>query len=206
MFNIFKKEATPVTQITIQFPIDFESTSVVSVCEKGTFPKSYENWIWDLYYAKMLYSLGENAISDGLKEQLENWADHWVGPLLSGLPLPQEALILDYDLKLVGDTLIGEPEEYRIDIIESNDGWPTIQTYLPKNGFQNRAAYSVLAFAQYLIDMDKNYFARELPIHLIAMKRFYTDTKPFTSIRSVLEAPTYAVNSALKTIKKLNEE
>ena len=63
MFNIFKKKATPVSQITIQFPIDFESTSVVSVCEKGTFPKGYENWIWDLYYAKMLYNLGENAIS-----------------------------------------------------------------------------------------------------------------------------------------------
>jgi len=205
IFNIFKKQTTPIAQVFIQFPEDFESTSAVSVCVEGLLPKGIENWIWDLYYAKMLYNLGKNEISNGLKEQLENWAEQWTAILLSGLSLPQEALVLDSEINLIDYKLGSESEEYRIDIIETKNEWPTIQTYLPNNGFQNRAAYSVLAFAQYLINRDSAYFARELPIHLLALKRFYTDHKPYSSMRSVVEAPTYAVNAAMKAFEELGK-
>ncbi len=178
----------------------------MSVHVKGLLPKGFENWIWDLYYAKTLYNLSKNAISNGLKVQLENWAEQWAAPLLSGLPLPQEALVLDSEINLVDYKHGSKNEEYRIDIIEIEDEWPTIQTYLPNNGFQNRAAYSVLAFAQFLINRDSTYFARELPIHLLAMKQSYSDAKPYTSIKSVLEAPVYAVNSAMKTFEELDKD
>ncbi len=206
MFNIFKKHVTPEAQVFIQFPENFESTSAVSVRVEGSLPKGFETWIWDLYYAKTLYNLSKNAISNGLKEQLESWAEQWVSLLLSGLPLPKEALFLDSEINLISYKQGSENEEYRIDIIETKDEWPTIQTHLPINGFQNRAAYSVLALAQFLINSDSTYFGRELPIHLLAMKQFYADTKPYTSIKSVLEAPVYAVNSAMKTFEELEKE
>ena len=206
MFNIFKKQVTPIAQVFIQFPEEFESTSAVSVRVEGLFPKGFETWIWDLYYAKTLYNLGKNAISNGPKEQLENWAEQWIIPLLSGLPLPQEAMVLDTEINLVGYKHGAENEEYRIDIIETEYEWPTIQTYLPNNGFKNRAAYSVLALAQLLINNENTYFARELPIHLLAMKQFYADEKPYTSIRSVLEAPVYAINSEMKMFEELENK
>ncbi len=206
MFNFFKKKLVPNAQILIQFPSEFESTSLVSVIVEGLIPKGFENWIWDLYYAKTLYNLGKNAISNGLKEQMESWAEQWAELLLSGLPLPQEALNLDPELRLIDDKLDDDCEEYIIDILEPDGKWPIIQTYLPNNGFQNRAAYSVLALSQHLINKDKEYFARELPIHLMAMKRFYSDVKPYTAMRSVVEAPTQAVNSALELFKELENQ
>ena len=203
MFDLFKKTSVPKVKVLIQFPSNFESTSIVSVQEEGPMPNGFENWIWDLYYAKTLYNLGENAISNGLKEQMEGWAEQWAGALLSPLPLPEEALILDLDLTLIDKNLDGEYEEYRIEIVDSNSAWPTIQTYLPNKGFQNRAAYSVLALAQYLINKDKpRVFAPELSIHLLALKRFYANHNPYTSIKSVIEAPTFAVNAAMEVTAK----
>ena len=207
MFDYFKKTTIPQAQVLIQFPSNFESTLIVSVQEEGPMPIGFENWIWDLYYAKTLYNLGENAISNGLKEQMEEWAEQWAGALLSPLPLPEEALILDLDLTLLDKKLNGEYEEYRVEIIKSNREWPTIQTYLPNKGFQNRVAYSVLALAQYLINKDKKHnFSRELSIHLLALKRFYANHKPYTSMRSVIEAPTFAVNAAMEVFERLGKD
>ena len=70
---------------------------------------------------------------------MEEWAEQWRVRLLSPLPLPEKALILDLDLTLIDKKLNGEYEEYRVEIIDSNREWPTIQTYLPNKGFQNRA-------------------------------------------------------------------
>jgi hypothetical protein len=206
MINMHQKQAKSQAQVFVQFPEDFESTSVVSLGVEGSLPKGFENWIWDLYYAKTLYNLSKNAISYGLKEQLESWAEQWASSLLSGLPLPPEALVLDSEINIVGYKLGSENEEYRIDIIETQNEWPLIQTYLPNDGFLNRTAYSVLALAQFLINQDNTYFARELSIHILAMKRFYAVEGPYTSIGSVVDAPVYAVNSAMKVFEELDKE
>ena len=59
MFDYFKKTTIPQAQVLIQVPSNFESTLIVSVEEEGPMPNGFENRIWDLYYAKTLYNLGE---------------------------------------------------------------------------------------------------------------------------------------------------
>lgn len=204
LFGLFKPSAATVARVNIDFPGDFETSSVVSVVVQGRIPVGMEIWIWDLYYAKTLFNLGRCEGAEGVKTQLETWAEEWVTVLMSGLPMPPELLILDQDLVL-SSTSISRAEVYRIDVMAREKEWPLIQTHLPSQGFQNRAAYSVLAFAQYLIDRDRTQFAREFPLHVLAMRKFYSEVKPYTQLASVLGAPTHAINSAMALFKDISK-
>lgn len=149
-----------------------------------------------------LFNLGRCEGAEGVKTQLETCAEEWVTVLMSGLPMPPQLLVLDPDLVL-SSTPIPRAEVYRIDVLAGNE-WPLIQTHLPSQGFQNRAAYSVLAFAQYLIDRDPTQFAREFPMHVLAMRKFYAEVKPYTQLGSVLGAPTHATNFAIELFKDIS--
>ena len=204
LFGLFKPSASLVARVSIQFPDDFETSSTVSILVEGTIPHGMEIWVWDLYYAKTLFNLGRCEVADGMKTQLEAWAQESATVLMLGLPLPPEAFVLDPDLVLSLKP-ISRAETYGIDVLARDGGWPMIQTSLPFRGFQNRAAYSALALAQYLIDRDRPQFAWELSAHVVAMRKYYSDVKPYTQLASVLGAPTQAVNSALKFFKDLRK-
>lgn len=204
IFDLFKPSAFTIARVSIQFPDDFETSSSVAILVEGTIPHGMEIWVWDLYYAKTLFNLGRCKVADGMKAQLESWAEEWVTVLMSGLPLPPEAFMLDSDLVLSAKP-ISRAEAYGIDVLARDRSWPTIQTHLPSRAFQNRTAYSALALAQYLIDRDRRYFARDLPVHVLAMRNYYSDVKPYTQFASILGAPTQAINSALELFKDLSK-
>lgn len=204
LFDLFKPSASTLAKVSIQFPDNFETSSEVSLLTEGKITPGMEVWIWDLYYAKTLFNLGRSETAEGMKTQLEMWAEEWVTVLMSGLPLPTEALVLDPDLILSANS-IPRAETYRIDVILGDRDWPMIQTYLPSQGFQNRDAYSVLAFAQHLINLDPLRFGREFPVHVLAMRKYYSDVKPYSQLASVLGAPTHAINSAMELFKDLGK-
>lgn len=204
LFDLLKPSASTLAKVSIQFPDNFETSSEVSLLTEGRIPSGMEIWIWDLYYAKTLFNLGRSEAAEGMKAQLEMWAEEWVTVLMSGLPLPTEALVLDPDLILSANS-IPRAEAYRIDVIPGKSDWPMILTYLPSQGFQNRAAYSVLAFAQHLINLDRLHFGREFPVHVLAMRKYYSDVKPYSQLASVLGAPTHAINSAMELFKDLRK-
>jgi hypothetical protein len=53
------KPSAPLARVRIMFPDDFEANSSVSVIIEGTIPPDMEMWVWDLFYAKTLYTLGQ---------------------------------------------------------------------------------------------------------------------------------------------------
>lgn len=204
LFDLFKPSLSTAARVDIQFPDDFETSSRVSILIEGAIPNGIEIWIWDLYYAKTLFNLGRCEATERLKSQLETWAEERVTIHMSGLPLPPEALVLDPDLVL-STKPFARAETYRIDVLAHDRNWPTIQTHLPSGGFQNRTAYSVLAFAQYFIDRDRQHFAREFPVHVLTMRKYYSEVNPYTKLASVLGAPTHAINTTLQLFKDLNK-
>jgi hypothetical protein len=199
LLGLFRKSGKSVASIRFAFPHDFETSYHASVSEDGRFPEGFENWVWDLFYAKALYTLGKSQIADGLKSQLETWAEEHVTVLLSGLfPVPEEIFsTLDPDLKVAYNRPHIDDEVYQLIIIENKpsrrnpDAWPTIETVIPREGFQNRFASSVLVLADGMM-IKNSYFTRMLPLHVLSMRSFY-NRQDYGSIRSIFDAPSFAI-------------
>jgi hypothetical protein len=213
LLGMFGDSGKAVARISFGFRPDFETTYRVSVSEKGAFPEGFENWIWDLFYAKTLYTAGKNTISDGMKSQLENWAEeHVVVLLLPGFPVPKKVFCtLDQDLEITHSEHGGDEEVYELIIIQSGPtrrnpkAWPTIETRLPRRGFQNRFASAVLVLAQHL--MAKNdCFTRMLPLHILSVKRFYSERWNYNSIRSVVGAPVFAIEKEMDWERQMERD
>src|ERR671918_207610 len=70
LLGLFRDSGGVVASISFGFRPDFETTYRVSVSEKGTFPDGYENWIWDLFYARALHTIKTRFPSRGLHSRL----------------------------------------------------------------------------------------------------------------------------------------
>jgi hypothetical protein len=203
LLGLFRNSGKMVATISFGFRPDFETTYRVSVSEEGTFPDGYENWIWNLFYATALQAIGKSQISEGLKSQLESWAEEHIVVLLSALPVPTKVfLTLDQDLEITHGGLGGDERVYELVIIQGRpswrnpEAWPAIKTRVPRHGFQNRLASAVLVLTQHL--MAKNtYFTRMLPLHILSMRRFYEERLDYSSARSVADAPVFAMEKEI---------
>ena len=82
LLDLFKPSASTTARVDIQFPDDFEMSLKVSIRIEGAIPNGTEIWVWDLYYAKTLFNLGHCEAADGLKSQLEAWAEDRVTILI----------------------------------------------------------------------------------------------------------------------------
>ncbi len=66
-------------------------------------------------------------------------------------------------------------------------------------------AASTIALAQYFQARNAN-FARELPIHVLAMRKFYEDERPASDQESLMEAPLFALNKAMKFFQEMGQK
>ena len=205
--HIFSKKEKVITY-KFEFDSDFEINSVVSLIEEGSLEEGFKVWVWDLYYAKTLYVLSNNEISKVLKKTIEKWAE----PVISGIGFPPEIgnemglLVLDKDLQLTKKALGTKNKDvYLLEVFQKGNNWPYIQTYQPTKGYQNRLACSVIALGQHFINESKN-IAKEMSLHVLSMKKYYHETNPFTSIRSTIGAPSFAIKESMEFFNELNKE
>lgn len=199
--------AKKLSTLKFEFDRNFEANSSVSIIENEPLDKIHYSWVWSLYYAKTLYILGSGKLSEGLKTHFEQWAE----PLAAGLAFPlqfsedMDLLVLDRELKLTDKISNPDKDIYLLEVFQKQDYRPFIQTFQPINGFQNRLAYSVIALGQFFINNCEE-FAREIPINILAMKKYYQEIKPFTRIKSTTEAPKYAIKESAEMFAELADE
>lgn len=205
--KLFSKKKKLITY-RFEFDLNFETNSVMTIIEDGYIEEINYAWVWDLYYAKTLYTLGNNSFSVGLKNNMEKWAE----PLAVGLGFPIEAsedmglLILDKDLKLSDTSLkTNDQDNYSLEVYQKQSDLPFIQTYQSTTSYQNRFAYSVIALGQYFINKSK-YFAKEIPLHILSMRKYFSDMRPFTEIRSTIDAPAFALRESTEMFNELDKE
>lgn len=196
-----------IASFRVEFNSDFEINSIVSVIESGSFDKAYHAWVWSLYYAKTLYILGNGTISEGLKSHLEKWAE----PLAAGLGFPLQMSeemglqVLDKEMQLTDKILKTDGDVYLLEVYQKKNNWPYIQTSQSTRGFQNRLAYSVLALGQHFINKNRD-FIREIPLHILSMRKYYREMRSFTDMKSTLEAPVFAIKESMGMFDDLSKE
>lgn len=194
---------------TFRFTFDasFETNSTVSIDENGKIDESYRAWVWSLYYAKILYVLGSNPISEGLNNHLEKWAE----PLAAGLAFPLQfaeemnLLILDGELGLTSKPMTTGQDKYLLEVFQKKNDWPYIQTFQSSDGYQNRLAYTVIVLGQYFLNKNKD-FTREMALAVLSMRKYYKEKRPFTGVKSTIEAPAYAIKESMEMFDELSKK
>ena len=206
--NLFDKLfSTKICTLRFKFDSKFEINSTVSVDEDGKIDEGHLTWVWILYYAKILYVLGSNPISNGLKNDLEKWAESLVADALPLLKFSEEFIILDGELKLTSKPVTIGQDEYLLEVFrkqgDKND-WPYIRTFQSSGEYQNRLAYTVIGLGQYFINKSKR-FVSEMALAVLSMRKYYKENLPFTDIKSTIKAPAFAIEEYIKISDEKNK-
>ncbi len=183
--------------ITISVPGDYPTTSMVAVHEAGQLPEYGQVWVWDMYFAQVLFELGECPEADELKEILDIWAVN----MSSKIHQPFEHIKNKGHTRIHSDLDIAEAVEDAgyIELTIHGDAreMPRVTVSYGQSVTPSAKCAAVIALAQYFVDKNE-LFAKELPIHVLAFRKYYSDIKPHTAHESVEEAPLFAIQKALE--------
>jgi len=167
-------------------------------------PAEHEQiWVWDVFYASMLHVLSGQGQADELREHLDSWAVQMASKVYIPADKVQEAGLtrIRQDLELVSDPgAIAPAGMFALEVTPAESGWPEVKIAGSDDGTAAQAAAAVVALAQHFLDTNP-LFIRELPIHLLSLRKFYTDVMAPGDARSVQEAPVYALSKALEYYK-----
>lgn len=184
---------------SIKLPNTIDSEAIrVEVLEQGDeLPEYGQVWIWDMVLAQVLNHLGQAEEAEKLKEILDLWAVN----MSSKVHQPYE------HVRSKGHTVMHEalqlaPVEddsvlLRVDVEGRSGELPQATVVYPKQDVPAQAMYAVIALAQFFIDKNP-LFAKELPIHILAFRKYYADVNSHHSPSSVEEAPMFAIQKALE--------
>lgn len=192
--------------IRIHFDTQFHNNRKVLIAEDGPIAEHEQVWLWDLYCAHTLFELGTDAASGQLQERLTEWAVNAAGKAFSSTDELRQARVFAIDPALALSDKIDASSARLIEIaIEPQPQfWPGIRVTVPDGLDADRQAASVIALAQYFLQSNP-LFVRELPIHILALKKFYADTLPATDPASVEQAPAFALNKAFQFYQDLSQ-
>ena len=205
LYTVFSEKA--VARFTLELhPREPENQQLqrVSVHAEGDLPEYGQVWVWDMLYAQQLFALGDSPLAGELRETLELWAVNmsskvfqpWDHIRLKG------HLRLSQDLELVrpvpGDDSAAPPPGQVIDLKVDGAAGDLPRIRVSPDILPHEARHAlVLAMAQYFIAQN-DMFARELPIHLLAFRKYHADINLPQTAAAAEEAPFYAIEKAME--------
>ncbi|MEJ2685911.1 MAG: hypothetical protein P8124_01650 [Gammaproteobacteria bacterium] len=184
---------------SLQIIFNAEASRVL-VDESRPLAEHEQIWVWDVFYASMLHVLSGQGQADELREHLDSWAVQMASKVYIPADKVQEAGLtrIRQDLELVSDPeAIAPAGMFALQVTASESGWPDVKITGSDDGTAAQTAAAVVALAQHFLDTNP-LFIRELPIHLLSLRKFYTDVMAPGDERSVQEAPVYALSKALE--------
>lgn len=200
-------EDRALTTFHISFGESFEQDTTVAVSQEGELPEFLQIWIWDLYYASTLHALGSDPAAQQVRDTLEGWAGTVVGNILDPVQKfrQQGLLTIDVALKLLDSLGQATQEVYTVDVQDASaSGWPDIRVESSRTRRAHRMAYSAIALAQFFLGKNM-LFAKELPLHILSMRKYYEEQRTPSEDVSRMEAPLYALNKAMKFFEDINK-
>lgn len=170
--------------------------------------------LFAMYYAKTLYNLGKGEHADLLIEYIQKATDESIkgafvenkntgelGMVKSEIKRP---LILGTGQKLVDPRQEKGTKTYTGELYQKSDGSLTIQTHMDWGGEGYYAPLSVIMFLQYLINSLPEIMLAYLMVILNFMNKYYREIGSYSDIRSIIDAPTFGLDSAAQLLN-LNE-
>ncbi|WP_018874727.1 hypothetical protein [Thioalkalivibrio sp. ALJ1] len=181
----------------------------VSVTAEGELPEYGQVWVWDILYAQQLFALGEVQASQDLKETLELWAVNMSSKVFQphGHILAKGYLDLSEELEVVSGDAVPSPADSDRQVVVSVDGQagqlPDVRVSPESLAADERQAL-VLGLGQYF-NFENPMFARELPIHVLAMRKYHADINLPHTQAALEEAPFFAIQKAMEYFQAANQ-
>lgn len=169
---------------------------------EGELPEYGQIWIWDMLYARIVHELGDTAEGVSLREQMELWAVNMSSKIFQPFDHIRSKGHLNLDPGLALGPVSGPAQIARV-VVEGGAGdLPGVS--LEASGFSRAMlARLVMALAQHFINANE-LFAKELPIHILAFRKYYADVRLPGARESVEEAPLFAIQKALEYFQSAN--
>lgn len=194
------------TTIAISFKDDFEKTSQVTIQITQPLQEHEHIWVWDHYFSLVMHKLGNSSEAENLLRIMSEWASGFANKMYS--PINElhadNALVIDHNLR-IDSVIIDSDEAFFIETSPMENGWPSVTVKIAEDPSTNRLAFSAIALAQHFLKINTNFF-RELPMHILAMRKYYVDHQSYSQESSVHEAPAFAFNTAMKFYQSLEEK
>lgn len=173
-----------------------------AVKAEGELPEYGQIWIWDMVYARVMHELGDAPEASGLREQLELWAVNMSSKIFQPFDHIRSKGHLNLDPALSSGEVAGPAMIVRVMIEGGAGGLPAVRLEGEERSSAIRARL-VLALAQHFINAN-DLFAKELPIHILAFRKYYSDLHSPAAPESVEEAPLFAIQKALEYFQSAN--
>lgn len=192
-------------------------SQAVRVVAEGELPEYAQIWIWNLLYAQQLHALGDTDWARELKETLEVWAVNMSSKVFQpsdlvrlkghhklcerlvlhrSPPSSPQALVSSSGVAAASgwDDVAPDDRTVSIHIANAAGDLPAVRV-TPEILPASRRFWVVLALAQHFI-FENEMFVRELPIHLLAFRKFHADVSPHYSAGALIDSPLFALEKA----------
>ncbi|WP_019623437.1 hypothetical protein [Thioalkalivibrio thiocyanoxidans] len=184
----------------------------VSVTAGGDeeLPEYGQVWVWDILFAQQLFALGETQTAQELKETLELWAVNMSSKVFQphGHILAKGYLDLSEDLRLItGDEerpAAADGDREIVVTVTGQAGQLPDVAVSPEALEAEERKNLVLGLGQFF-NFDNPMFARELPIHVLAMRKYHADIHEPHTREALDEAPFYAIQKAMEYFQAANQ-
>ncbi|OBS10976.1 hypothetical protein [Acidihalobacter prosperus] len=185
-------------EISVRFAPGFPDDARAGLRAEGdVLPEYGQVWIWDMAYAQTLHALAGSEAARSLREDLELWGINMSSKVFQ----PMDHIRAKGHLNLrqgfaLDDTLASESVlAYRI--TGAAGELPKVEIEAAADLDPQARAAAVLALGQFFIEQN-DLFAKELPLHVLAFRKFYGDVAPESDPSSVEDAPMFAIQKALE--------
>jgi hypothetical protein len=172
------------------------------VTAEGELPEYGQIWIWDMLYAQIMNALADVPEAGELREELELWAVNMSSKIFQPFDHIRSKGHLSLNPTLTLGTVTGPARIARVRVEGVVGDLPTVRVDADDLPAAMQARL-VLALAQHFIDANE-LFAKELPIHILAFRKYYADVRTPESPESVEEAPLFAIRKALEYFQSAN--
>ncbi len=197
--------------IVIGFKQDFDESSKVIINLETSIPEHEHIWIWDHFFSLVLHRLSANKENAQLLlDQMSEWAVGFANKMYSPINELHAEGALQIDKSIHVDSSASNLTEALDEIIlieatGEEGAWPTVHTKISDDTSAEKLLSAVIALGHYFLSNNTNFF-RELPMHVLGMRKFYADEMSFADEESISEAPAYSFNLALKFYQGLDEK
>ncbi|WP_455384625.1 hypothetical protein [Acidihalobacter prosperus] len=185
-------------EISIRFPDDFQTQPRAGVRMEGDeLPEYGQVWIWDMFYAQTAHALAGTATLHELREDLELWGVNMSSKIFQPFDHIRSKGHLNLREGFVLDESVDGDNVVSLAVTAQPKEMPQVQISAGQALAPELRAAAVVALAQYFIDRNE-LFAKELPLHILAFRKFYGDVAPESDPASVESAPMFAIQKALE--------
>ncbi|MGD8497889.1 MAG: hypothetical protein PVG82_03215 [Chromatiales bacterium] len=184
-------------EFAVTIPPGYPREPRLGVSQSGELPEFGQVWVWDMLYAQVVHALDGTSEGRELRETLEVWAVN----MSSKIYQPFEHVRSKGHTRLAQGLEVHDSVPDGLTLVVEVSGVaaeiPVVKTHYPDDVPPGAQAAVVLALAQYFIDRNE-LFAKELPLHVLAFRKYYSDVREPGETASVDEAPMYAIQKALE--------